>query len=192
MNMQNLKIEDLAGVWCSEVYTLTVTLEKIAFLGPDIRYIVEPVDMKHLLNEDVPMTYNTMQLSGSINIYQIFDDQEVEIVIEGGKHFRLKRMGFENEFSLFRSITTPGTFVALRWYSPWGYIALFEIEHNSITKYLVGGNEEERIEINRFYNQEVVKESLWRRTTFKESIPEYRINELLEKMKEVLHEKFRD
>lgn len=193
-SMQNLKLENLLGVWKSDKYTLTILQDKVVLVGND-KNISESVLMERILT--MSPNINTIQLSNSINIYLIFNENEINIKISDSIQNNqltselFTHLSFIDEFSFYRNIEVPNInkYTAIRWYSPWEYVTLFEICDYSIIKLITGKDEDELKFINDFYNKEGNDRNKWIRVDFHSHFADFRQKDLIEKMQEALMEK---
>lgn len=191
--MQNLRIDNLLGVWKSDRYTLTILRDKVILVGND-KNIDENVLMKHILNQDSKV--NTIQLSNSINIFQIFNDNEINIKItnlikkEDFVSETFKHLSFIDEFEFYRNIEVPSInkYTAIRWYSPWEFVTLFEICDYSIIKLITGKDEDEKKIINSFYYNERNDTNKWIKIDFHSHFADFRQADLIKEMQKALVE----
>lgn len=193
--MQNLEINEILGVWKSDKYILTILPVRLVLIGNSIRGIDESIRMNY--NADKNEYYNTIQLSDSINLFQLLSDNEIVLKLKNvnGKNDLISevfnRVGFENEFSFYQNIEVPciNKYRAIRWYSPWEYITLFEICDYSITKLITGKDKDELKLIRTFYYEERNDRNKWTRIDFHSHFADFRQEELIREMQEALIEK---
>ena len=193
--MQNLRIDNLLGVWKSDKYTLTILPTRIVLIGNSIRGIDESIRMNYIADKNE--YYNTIQLSDSINLFQLLSDNEIVLKLKNvnGKNDLIcevfNRVGFENEFSFYLNIEVPSInkYRAIRWYSPWEYITLFEICDYSIIKLITGKDEDELKLIRTFYYEEGNDKNKWIKIDFHSHFADFRQKELIREMQEALIEK---
>lgn len=66
-SMQNLKIDNLLGVWKSDDYILTILPTRIVLSGNSTRGIDENIIMNYIADNNE--YHNTIQVSDSINLF---------------------------------------------------------------------------------------------------------------------------
>lgn len=184
--MKNIKIEHIIGVWECESYILVITNECIVLTDKktNIHIIDEPIFMKDISSEKDKSTFNTIPLSKSIYICQIINDDNLFVTIKEEK-IKLNRKGFINEFKFYRNTEIPSKYIAIRWYSPWEYIAMVEFQGLEVIRVLTGKNEYERTEINE-YHTNVLMCDKWIEFSFFQLFPNYKQSEIVESIKKQL------
>ena len=191
--MQNLKIDNLLGVWKSDDYILTILPTRIVLSGNSTRGIDENIIMNYIADNNE--YHNTIQVSDSINLFQLLTDNEIVLKLKNIKGQPnlvsevFNRGGFENEFSFYQNIEVANKYNAVRWYNPWEYTILLEICNYSITKIISGSNEEGKSIISSFINQESQDISKWIKVNFQSHFIYSRQKDLIKKMQEALIEK---
>lgn len=192
-SMQNLKIDNLLGVWKSDDYILTILPTRIVLSGNSTRGIDENIIMNYIADNNE--YHNTIQVSDSINLFQLLTDNEIVLKLKNinGQNNLVSevfnRVGFENEFSFYQNIEVANKYNAVRWYNPWEYTILLEICNYSITKIISGSNEEGKSIISSFINQESQDISKWIKVNFQSHFIYSRQKDLIKKMQEALIEK---
>lgn len=190
--MQNLRIDDLLGIWKSDKYTLTILQDKVVLVGND-KNISESVLMKHILTQTPNI--NTIQLSNNINIFQILNENEIRIKIknpidnEGFVNEIFRRVDFIDEFTFYRNIEVPNIkkYVAVRWYSPWEYATLLEICDYCVANQISGNNEKGKKIISDFVNKESLNTNKWIRINFYAEFYKDTQLKIISNIKEVLN-----
>lgn len=193
-SMQNLRIEDLLGIWKSDKYTLTILPTKLILIGKNIKSIEEDIIMNYI---DDNNNINTVQLSKSFNLFQLLNDNEIVLKFKNANSKEnfvkeyFSRVGFENEFSFYQNIEAPCTnkYIAIRWYSPWEYTTLLEICDYSIKRLITGKDENERKIIIDFYYNERYNENKWIKIDFHSHFANFRQDELIREMQKALIKK---
>ena len=191
--MQNLKIDNLLGVWKSDDYILTILPTRIVLSGNSTRGIDENIIMNYIADNNE--YHNTIQVSDSINLFQLLTDNEIVLKLKNinGQNNLVSevfnRVGFENEFSFYQNIEVANKYNAVRWYNPWEYTILLEICNYSITKIISGSNEEGKSIISSFINQESQDISKWIKVNFQSQFIYSRQKDLIKKKQEALIEK---
>lgn len=105
-SMQNLKIDNLLGVWKSDDYILTILPTRIVLSGNSTRGIDENIIMNYIADNNE--YHNTIQVSDSINLFQLLTDNEIVLKLKNinGQNNLVSevfnRVGFENEFSFYQ------------------------------------------------------------------------------------------
>lgn len=185
--MQNLKIDNLLGVWKSDDYILTILPTRIVLSGNSTRGIDENIIMNYIADNNE--YHNTIQVSDSINLFQLLTDNEIVLKLKNinGQNNLVSevfnRVGFENEFSFYQNIEVANKYNAVRWYNPWEYTILLEICNYSITKIISGSNEEGKSIISSFINQESQDISKWIKVNFQSHFIYSRQKDLIKKCK---------
>ncbi|MDD3038642.1 hypothetical protein [Bacteroides sp.] len=185
-SMKNIKIEDIIGVWECNDYSLVITKKCVLLTDKKMNVITleEPVSIEYIANENNKSTFNTVRLSQNIYIYQLITDDNLYFTIKN-ENIEFNRLGFINEFKFYRNTEIPSKRIAIRWYSPWEYIAMIEFQDLSITKILTGKIEKQRTEIINTY-EEAIFPKKWTEISFKDSFPYHKQNEIIEYIKHQL------
>lgn len=72
-----------------------------------------------------------------IYIHQLLDDDLKEIIIKyNDVNYSFHRIELINSFKFYRSPKDVEKFVAIRWHSPWKYVAMIEFQGFEIKGYL--------------------------------------------------------
>lgn len=183
--MGKLKLENILGLWDSENYTLVITPES-ATLTKKIEEKsseTEPIIWHHILERENEQHYNTIQLSKYIYIHQLLDDDLKEIIIKyNGVNYPFHRVELINSFKFYRSPKDVQKFVAIRWNSPWEYIAMVEFQGFEIKRILKGESKKEQDEISHCYWEEILAKN-WIEFNFKSLFPHYRQIDIISEIK---------
>lgn len=185
ISMERLKLENILGLWECENYTLVITPES-ATLAKKIEEKsseTEPIIWHHILERENKKHYNTIQLSKYIYIHQLLDDDLKEIIIKYNDiNFSFHRVELINSFKFYRSPNDVEKFVAIRWHSPWKYVAMIEFQGFEIKRILKGDNKKEQDEIRHCYWEEILPEN-WYEFNFETYFPSYRKIDIINEIK---------
>lgn len=179
--MNLLKKEDITGAWENEIYSLVI-MPNLVFLEEKkhrIQICKEPILMKYMDDRNDKRTFNTMMLSENVQIFQIINDDEISIKIgKENDSYILKRLSFKEEFNFYRNMEFPSTYVAIRWFNPWEYVAIAEIKDCNVVKVMTGNIEEQRIRINEIHS-DLLMSPKWLEVNFESVVPGYKQNEII-------------
>lgn len=185
ISMEKLKLENILGLWESENYTLVITPES-ATLTKKIEEKsseTEPIIWHHILERENEQHYNTIQLSKYIYIHQLLDDDLKEIIIKyNDVNYSFHRVELINSFKFYRSPKDVEKFVAIRWHSPWKYVAMIEFQGFEIKRILKGNSKKEQDEIRHCYWEEILPEK-WSELNFETYFPLYRQIDIINEIK---------
>lgn len=185
-SMERLKLEDVLGVWENDIYTLVITIKK-ATMSQKIEgktAYTNSIIWSHISNEKNKMYNNTILISKDIYIYQLFEDNPNELVINyDGNNYKFHKVTFINEFKFYRSRIDIHQYIAIRWYNPLEYIALVEFHDFDIKRILRGNSETERQEICGIYSSITIMPDNWIEIEFNSCFPDYKRKAILETMK---------
>lgn len=187
-SIKELELKEVLGVWENDIYILVIT-NKIATISKKIEEKstdAYPITW-YYISDKYDKMYNTIQISRNIYIYQLFENNTDEFVINyNSNNYEFHRVNFINEFNFYRSRIDIHQYIAIRWYNPWEYIALVEFYDFDIKRILRGHLKEERSEICNIYNSIIVFPDNWSKIDFKSCFPDYKQEAILETMKRKL------
>ena len=185
ISMEGLKLENVLGLWESENFTLVITPES-AVLTKKIEEKsseIESIIWNHILEKENEKHYNTIQLSKSLYIHQLSNNDLNEIIIKyNDVNYSFHRVELINSFKFYRSPKDVEKFVAIRWYSPWKYIAMIEFQGFEIKRILKGDSKKEQDEIRHCYLEEILPEN-WVEFNFRTFFPLYRQEDAIDEIK---------
>ena len=185
ISKKKLKLESILGLWESENYTLVITPESAVLTKKieDKSSETEPIIWHHIIEKENIKHYNTIQLSKYIYIHQLLDDDLKEIIIRyNDVNYHFHRVNFINSFKFYKSPKDVEKFVAIRWHSPWKYVAMIEFQGFKIKRILKGESKEEQDEIRHCYLEEILPEN-WSELNFETYFPDYRQINIINKIK---------
>ena len=188
-SMSTLKVNVILGLWEHNDYFLLISNSSVTLTEKNNAKmcIEEPLIWKHILNEKDKIHYNTIQISENLYIHQLFDNADDFIILYKGNKYNFKKIEFINTFKFYKSNEKPSKLIAIRWYNPWGYIALAEFDDSfNITRILKGNIEEQRKEINDWNYKILSNTNNWRECNFKHYFPHYKQAGLIKKLKNEL------
>lgn len=185
ISMEGLKLENVLGLWESENFTLVITPES-AVLTKKIEEKsseIESIIWNHILEKENEKHYNTIQLSKSLYVHQLSNNDLNEIIIKyNDVNYSFHRVELINSFKFYRSPKDVEKFVAIRWYSPWKYIAMIEFQGFEIKRILKGDSKKEQDEIRHCYLEEILPEN-WVEFNFRTFFPLYRQEDAIDEIK---------
>lgn len=190
ISMEKLRLENVLGLWESENFTLVITPESAVFAKKieEKSSVVEPIIWHHILTEENKKHYNTIQLSESIYIHLLDNNDLKDIDIKyNDTIYHFHRVEFIKSFKFYRSPKDVHKFIAIRWYNPWEYIAMVEFQGFEIKRILKGTSKMEQDEIIHCYWEEILAEN-WSEFNFKTFFPPYKHNDIINKIRsEILY-----
>lgn len=185
ISMKKLNLEDVLGLWESENFTLVITSESavLAKKTEEKSSETESIIWHHILERENEKHHNTIQLSRNIYIHQLLDDDLKEIIIMyNDVNYSFHRVELINSFKFYRSPKDVQKFVAIRWNSPWEYIAMVEFQGFEIKRILRGESKKEQDEISHCYWEEILAEN-WVEFNFKSLFPHYKQIDIISEIK---------
>lgn len=185
-SMKDIKIEDIIGVWECKKYSLVITKECIVLTDKEeiVNTLEEPTLMIYISDKNNKEIFNTIHLSQNIYIYQLITEDSLFLTIEN-ENLEFYRLGFINEFKFYRNTEIPSKYIAIRWYSPWEYIAMVEFQEFNIARVLTGKIENDRTNINKMHT-DIWNSEKWIEISFEGSFPQYKQKEIVESIKQQL------
>lgn len=185
ISMKELKLEDVSGLWESENFALIITTTSVVLSKKteDKSSEIESIIWKHILEKENKKHYNTIQLSESLYIYQLSDNDLNVITIEyNDTNYHFHKVEFIDSFKFYRSPKDVQKFVAIRWHSPWKYAVMVEFQGFEIKRILKGESKKEQDEIRHCYLEEILPEN-WVEFNFKTFFPSYRQEDVIDEIK---------